>query len=54
MRKTQPYDVYDKRLFDVPVGKKGYCYDRYLIRIDEKIQCGKVSLYIKRGINDKG
>ena len=40
---TQPYAVYDKMLFDVPVGKKGYCYSRYLIRSGEGIRCDKVS-----------
>ncbi|CAD6585095.1 MAG: NADH:ubiquinone oxidoreductase 49kD subunit [Cyphobasidiales sp. Tagirdzhanova-0007] len=35
VRKTQPYDAYDKVEFDVPVGKNGDCYDRYLCRIEE-------------------
>jgi NADH dehydrogenase (ubiquinone) Fe-S protein 2 len=35
LRKSQPYEVYDKLKFYVPVGKKGDCYDRYLIRIFE-------------------
>ena len=38
LRKTQPYDVYDKMKFDVPVGSKGDCYDRYCIRIEEMRQ----------------
>lgn len=29
LRKTQPYDAYDKVEFDVPIGKNGDCYDRY-------------------------
>jgi NADH dehydrogenase (ubiquinone) Fe-S protein 2 len=38
LRKTQPYDVYDKINFDVPVGTRGDCYDRYLIRVEEMRQ----------------
>lgn len=35
LRKTQPYDAYDKVEFDVPIGKNGDCYDRYLCRVQE-------------------
>lgn len=35
LRKSQPYEVYDKLDFNVPVGKTGDCYDRYLIRVYE-------------------
>jgi len=38
LRKTQPYDIYDKLDFEVPVGLKGDCYDRYLIRVEEMRQ----------------
>jgi NADH dehydrogenase (ubiquinone) Fe-S protein 2 len=38
LRKTQPYDVYSKMNFDIPVGTHGDCYDRYLIRIEEMRQ----------------
>jgi NADH dehydrogenase (ubiquinone) Fe-S protein 2 len=38
LRKTQPYDVYDQMNFDIPVGTRGDCYDRYLIRIEEMRQ----------------
>jgi len=35
LRKNQPYEVYDKFDFDVPVGTNGDCYDRYCIRMNE-------------------
>ncbi|MBR0672389.1 NADH-quinone oxidoreductase subunit D [Neoroseomonas soli] len=35
LRKSQPYDVYDRMEFDIPTGTRGDCYDRYLIRIME-------------------
>jgi NADH dehydrogenase (ubiquinone) Fe-S protein 2 len=38
LRKTQPYEIYSKLDFDVPTGRNGDCYDRYLIRIEEMRQ----------------
>lgn len=35
LRKSQPYDVYEQMDFDIPVGKNGDCYDRYLVRMVE-------------------
>jgi NADH-quinone oxidoreductase subunit D len=35
LRKKQPYEVYDKIDFDIPVGTNGDCYDRYLVRVQE-------------------
>ena len=38
LRKSQPYDVYDRVDFDIPVGKNGDCFDRYLVRVEEMRQ----------------
>jgi len=38
LRRSQPYDVYDKVDFEIPVGKKGDCFDRYLVRLEEMRQ----------------
>nr|SYZ47122.1 74ca9c86-dbca-456c-bbf1-a74da35568a1 [Plasmodiophora brassicae] len=38
LRKTQPYEIYNELFFDIPVGKNGDCYDRYLVRIGEMRQ----------------
>ena len=42
LRKSQPYDGYDKFSFDIPVGKNGDCYDRYLVRILEMRESVKI------------
>jgi NADH dehydrogenase (ubiquinone) Fe-S protein 2 len=46
LRKTQPYEVYDKMVFDVPIGTNGDCYDRYLIRIEEMRQSIRIILQV--------
>jgi NADH-quinone oxidoreductase subunit D len=38
LRKAQPYDVYGAMDFDIPVGKNGDCYDRYMVRVEEMRQ----------------
>ena len=35
LRRSQPYEVYDQLEFDIPVGRNGDCYDRYLVRMAE-------------------
>jgi len=38
LRKSQPYECYAEMDFDIPIGKNGDCYDRYLIRMEEMKQ----------------
>jgi NADH-quinone oxidoreductase subunit D len=38
LRKAQPYDVYESMEFDIPIGKTGDCWDRYLVRMEEMRQ----------------
>ncbi len=38
LRKSQPYETYDQLEFDIPVGRNGDCYDRYLVRMNEMRQ----------------
>jgi len=45
LRKSQPYEVYDKTPFDIPVGTNGDCFDRYLIRIQEMRQSLRIILF---------
>jgi NADH-quinone oxidoreductase subunit D len=42
LRKTQPYEVYDLLDFDIPVGRNGDCYDRYLVRVEEMRQSNRI------------
>lgn len=38
LRRDQPYEIYDQLSFDVPVGTRGDCYDRYFLRVEEMRQ----------------
>ena len=42
LRKKQPYEVYDKIDFDIPIGVNGDCYDRYLVRVQEMRQSNHI------------
>jgi len=42
LRKAQPYDGYETLDFDIPVGKNGDCYDRYLCRVEEMRQSVRI------------
>ena len=44
LRKSQPYDVYEDLDFDIPVGKTGDTYDRYLVRMEEMRESVKIIL----------
>ena len=42
LRKTQPYEVYDRLQFDVPIGTEGDSYDRYLVRMAEMRESNRI------------
>ncbi|WP_419825507.1 NADH-quinone oxidoreductase subunit D [Sphingomonas sp.] len=42
IRRSQPYDVYDRMEFDVPVGTQGDCYDRFMLRVEEVRQSARI------------
>ncbi|KQM18597.1 NADH dehydrogenase [Sphingomonas sp. Leaf24] len=42
IRKAQPYDAYDRVEFDVPVGTRGDCYDRFMVRVEEVYQSARI------------
>ncbi|WP_037501940.1 NADH-quinone oxidoreductase subunit D [Sphingomonas jaspsi] len=42
IRRAQPYEVYDRMEFDIPVGTKGDCYDRFMVRVEEVRQSARI------------
>jgi len=49
LRKSQPYDAYAAMEFDIPVGTRGDCYDRFMVRVEEVYQSAKI---IKQCLHD--
>ncbi len=49
LRKSQPYDAYAKMAFDIPVGTRGDCYDRFMVRVQEVYQSARI---IKQCLRD--
>ena len=48
LRKAQPYEVYDRMDFDIPVGRNGDCWDRYLVRMLEMRESLKIMRAVPR------
>ncbi len=42
IRRSQPYEVYERMEFDIPVGTRGDCYDRFMIRVEEVRQSARI------------
>ncbi len=42
LRRKQPYEVYDRMEFDIPIGTNGDCYDRYLVRMQEMRESNRI------------
>jgi NADH-quinone oxidoreductase subunit D len=42
LRRSQPYDVYDRMEFEIPVGTNGDCYDRFMVRVEEVRQSARI------------
>jgi len=52
LRKKQPYEVYADMDFDIPIGKTGDCYDRYLVRVEELRQSNRIVRQCIRWLRD--
>src|SRR3546814_1244631 len=42
LRKSQPYDAYAAMVFAIPIGTRGDCYDRFIVRVEEVYQSAKI------------
>ena len=42
IRRSQPYEVYDRMDFEIPVGTNGDCYDRFMVRVEEVRQSARI------------
>jgi NADH-quinone oxidoreductase subunit D len=49
IRRSQPYEVYGSMDFDIPVGTKGDCYDRFMVRVEEVRQSARI---MRQCLND--
>ena len=54
LRKSQPYECYEELEFDIPIGKNGDCYDRYLIRMEEMRQSVAIMRQCIAKLNEPG
>src|SRR5687767_1059584 len=54
LRKAQPYECYSEMDFDIPIGKNGDCYDRYLIRMEEMRQSVRIMKQCIEKLNSSG
>ncbi|MEM9705405.1 MAG: NADH-quinone oxidoreductase subunit D [Pseudomonadota bacterium] len=54
LRKSQPYETYTEYDFDIPIGKNGDCYDRYLCRMEEMRQSNAIMKQAIAKIRDEG
>jgi NADH-quinone oxidoreductase subunit D len=54
LRKSQPYECYNELNFDIPVGKNGDCYDRYLLRMEEMRQSVSLMQQCCHKLRDQG
>ena len=54
LRKAQPYECYEEMDFDIPIGKNGDCYDRYVIRMEEMRQSVKIMRQCCEKLNSPG